>query len=219
MDKKYLYALLPYLNPSINPIQEQIIDLNCCVDYSILCSNIQNSNNTREYQLQCLEFIGSHTEQMNFIAHYLLYLKQIKNIDVHDIKCIQTYYSILDGLFGEMVAGYFKNDVYRHQQKRILYHIISRERTDGRTDEFRQILVELFPEGVTFYYNRFEDTLYVSFVAIGSDEQKETYEVCKFLFADILLDIQVRWNSYPLIIGSKNCVITAENEQRCGSII
>ena len=143
----------------------------------------------------------------------------MKNLDWYGIKCIQTYYSILDGSFGELVAGYFKNSNYSYQQERILYHIISRERTGMRSDEFRSILVELFPDGVTFYYNKFENTIYVSFVAVGNDEQRETYEVCKFLFADLLMDIQVRWNLYPHIIGNKNSVIAKEDEQRCGTIV
>lgn len=220
MSKKYKYTLPPYLNPPINTNHEMPIDLNCCIDHAILCTDGQISNNdVRKYQLQCLDFIGSHNEQMNFIAHYLQYLKQIKNLGAYDIRCIQTRYSILEGHYGDMVACFFKNDIFRHQQDRILYHIIRRERTNGMCDEFKSVLIDLFPEGVSFYYNKYEDTLYVSFVAIENKEQRETYEVCKFLFADILIDIQVRWNTYPLIIGNNNCVIAAENEQRCGSFV
>lgn len=219
MDKKYVYTLPPYLEPQTDPEQNVLIDLNCSIDYSVLCRDRQGTADDREYQMRCLDFIKSHTEQMNIIAHYIAYLKQIKNADGYDMRRIQVLDSILDGKYGERAERYFKNDLFHAQQERILYYLIRRERANALCDEFRAVLVDLFPEGVSFYYNEHKKVLYVSFVAPGSKEQIETYEICKFLFADILMDIQIRWNTYPLIIGSLGCVIAAENEQRCGSFI
>lgn len=212
---KYVYTMPPRLREQVISDEEQIIDLNVSSDFSIICGEDCDGSELDER----LKFIDRHTDQMNLIAHVLHYLKDIRHTDHFELKCLRILDSILKGEIGENVRRYFEHPSCVYEQERILYYLCLKEETENRVDLFGSVLTELFPEGVNIYYNKLKKILYVLFAAEESERLTETYEVCKYLFADILINIKVQWNTFPFVIGKNNCIIVAENEQRCGTIV
>lgn len=222
MSKKLIYSLPPYLTPEQYTDDATIIDLNSSDDFSIVCdsgNSVDANHNAREKQLQSLDFIKKNPEPMNLIAHFLAHLNTIKDYSYYDLNVMALHESILNGTYGDIVSRFFLKPAYRLEQERMMYYFTRKKQDNNRVNDFEAILSELFPDGVTFYYDKYKRLLYVAFVAEETAERREIYEVCQYLFADILMNICVRWNTFPLIIGSRNCMIAAEGSQRCSSLL
>lgn len=176
-------------------------------------------NLKRSLQLKRMDFITAHPQEMDLIAHLLEELKRISCYTSYDMESLALYNAIIRGEYGDFPAEYFKCKEYGTAHDIILYYLVRKKQCSKSHDLFQRVLKDIFTDGVTFYFDRLKNILYIAFVCECTDGSKRTYEMCKYFFADILMDIEVRWRCYPLIIGKTSYFIAAEGEQLCGTII
>ncbi len=214
MSKKFTYSLPPKLTVYGNTEEATEIDLNSSDDFPIVCNS-----DSLEILLASLDFIKNNPEEMNLVAHVLDFLRRIREYNYVNLRCRMLRESILNGNYGEIVSHFFSRTTYEPEQQRILLYLFNQSQGNKRMNDFETILTEIFPDGVRFYFDEYKQTLFVSFVAEETVERRELYEVCQYLFADILMNICVRWNTLPMIIGRWDCMVVAEGEQRCGTLL
>lgn len=224
MNKKtnYKYSLSPFYQPQISD-NEMEIDLNQSYDFSILfaqnSANETEEENLRDFQVKRLDFFKSHTKELNIVANITRQLNSISNINYEDTELIKLYYDIIRGNYGKDPVDFFVNEDNEYYVEIILSYLIKKNRNNKREYYFESVLMRIFNNKVYFYYDKVKKKLYVSFVAEASKLNQDIFNVCKYFFADILLDINVSWRVYPTIIDKINYVIASENEQLCGTII
>ena len=68
-------------------------------------------------------------------------------------------------------------------------------------------------------YDRIKKILYVSLTADGTQENIKAENICRYFFADLLLDIRVRWRNYPVVIDRTCYAIVSEGEQLCSTLV
>ena len=224
MNKKtnYKYSLSPFYQPLISD-NEIEIDLNQSSDFSILFTsnniNETQDENLQDYQIKRLDFLKTHTKELNIIANTTRQLISISDINFKDIELITLYYDIVSGKYGKEPIDFFKTEDNENYAEIILYYLIKKNRNNRREYYFESVLMRIFDNKVNFYYDKVKNKLYILFVAKDSKLSRDIFEICKFFFADILLDIEVRWRVYPAIIDKSNYIIASEGEQLCGTII
>lgn len=222
-DQFYYYSLKP-LDGKI-PQRENIseIDLNVSNSFRIFFSVNKNEEDgsVRDNQMNRWNFISSHSEEMNIIAHLLKEIEKESRYSSYDIACKKIYDDIINGKYGKYPIEFFRNEDEKYQmaQEIILYYLIKKNHNDKRQDYFQYTLKNIFLNKVIFYFDKVKKILFISFIAEGTEENKLIYEVCRYFFADILINIEVRWRCYPVILDKTDYVIMAENKQLCGTII
>lgn len=219
---KYQYTLAPYFEPVISEKNIIKIDLNQSSDFDILFKNKYDKvdgNNLRQFQMERLEFIRKHTSEMNLIAHIIEYIRYISDIRVNYAEYILLYFEVIDGKYGEKPVDFFENQENITVIEKILYYLSLKRSNNRREDYFESVLKSIFCDKVYFYFDKIKNKLYISFLARETTRNKNIYDICKYFFADILLETEVRWRTYPAILDKTNYVIAAEGDQLCGTII
>lgn len=214
----YQYTLAPFFEPLLSGKNSVEIDLNQSSDFGILFRSSRNVE-SREFQFERLEFLKKHPEQLNIIAYVTRKLSSISELTMNDIECIMTYSEIIAGDYGEEPIAFFEKEVNTIEVEKILYYLVQKKHNNKREDYFESVLKNLFDNKVYFYFDKLKKKLYVSFVAEGTPRNKSIFNICKYFFADILLETEVRWRVYPAIIGITDYIIACEGEQLCGTII
>lgn len=218
-ERFYYYTLSPYCVRMPSVENEYEIDLNTSLDFKILFKMENQDADSRENQLKRIEFIKSHTEELNLAAHMLMSVKNKAMYSEYELECMKIYADIISGKYGEYPVEFFEKEENNKTQEKILYRLVQKEKNNRRHDYFECILKDVFGKNVFFYHDKIKKVLYVSLVTEGTEDNKKIYEVCKYFFADLLIDITVRWRSYPAIIERSNYVIASEGEQLCGTIL
>jgi len=217
----YYYTCDPSeLNRPLNgilPGKENLseIDLNAS-DHQVL---LPNNRNDRESQLARLDFINNHPEEMNVIAHLLRLINKESSCGYYELECIALYNAIINGEYGKYPIDFFKSNDNRNIQKKIIYYLIQKQSHNNRQDYFKAAVFDIFNNAVIFYFDKVKKILYVMFRTEGTQRNIEIYEICKYFFADLLTDIEVKWRIYPFIFDNTDCMIVSEGEQLCGNIL
>jgi hypothetical protein len=215
-NKNYQYSLPPFFEPHIDDNVSEI-DLNYSPDFAILFSSEEISS--REEQLERLEFLKEHTKELNIIANVTEYLHSISDMTFEDIEVMNTYYNIINGYYGQEPVEFFKDENNISAIEVIIYYLILKKRNNRREYYFEDALIKIYNNRVYFYFDKIKNKLYISFIDIDSEINRKTFDICKYFFADILLDIEARWRVYPAILDKTGYIIASEGEQLCGTII
>ncbi len=216
----YHYTLAPYCNEILHCKNLSEIDLNVSMDYGIVFAGLTDGQeNSRDLQLKRLDFISNNTDVMNLIAHFLKEIKKTADYNSYDIESKIMYDAVQNGEYGEYPIEFFRQKKYSQEQEILLYYLIQKKHNNKRTDYFQCALTDIFTDGVTYYFNSIRKILYISFISPETPENRLIFNVCRYLFADLIINIEVQWNNYPLIIDKTSFAIVSEGEQSCGTII
>lgn len=217
----YYYTLAPCSCevPHYENLSE--IDLNISADYRIIFAGINDGQayNSRDSQLKRFEFVKNNSDVMNITAHFLSEIKKAADYNSYDIESSAMYEAVQNGEYGEYPIDFFNQEKYCHAQEIIIYYLIQKKYNNKRTDYFQCALTDIFLCRVTYYFDSLKKILYISFISPETPENRLIFDICRYLFADLLMNIEVRWNSYPLIINETSYAVAGEGEQSCGTII
>lgn len=220
MNSFYYYTLAPYLDEI--PHRENIseTDLNVSDDYRVIFSDIIcGQENERDLQLERLDFIKNNPDVMNLTAHMLEEIKKISAYNSYDIECISVREAILAGKYGDYPVEFFRSRKYSRAHDVIVYYLIQKKYNSRKQDYFQCALDDVFSGGVTYYFDSVKKILYISFIAPETSENRKIYDICSYFFADLLMKTEVRWRTYPVIIGKTCHTVVGEGGQLCGTII
>jgi len=219
MNEHFYYTLAPY--SKINPFDKNAteIDLNASSDFSVLFRKDDETSELRQFQRKRLEFIVSHPKEFDLIAHMLRQIHAESEYTSHDLEVIEVYHDIINGKYGDYPVDFFRSGSNKKIQKVILYYLVQKNHDSTRRYYYETALEEIFQKEVIFYYDRIKKVLYVSLTADGTEENVKAENICRYFFADLLLDIRVRWRNYPVVIDRTGYVIASEGEQLCGTLV
>ena len=219
MSEHFYYTLTPYCET--NPYDENAveIDLNTSSDFSVLFKKDSESADLREFQKKRLAFIGSHTKEFDLIAQILHQINAESQYTYYDLECLRIYHDIVNEKYGKYPVDFFRNRKNWKIQRTILHYLVQKSHNNKRQDYYEAVLNSIFQKEVNFYYDKLKKVLYVSFIAEGTEENRKTAEICQYFFADLLLNIRLRWRNYPLVIDRTDYAIASEGEQLCGTIV
>ncbi len=217
----YYYTLEPCPQTIRDRENTSEIDLNTSNDYLLLFAGCEEAEEAdmRKLQYDRMDFITNHPEEMNLTAHLTRELKSLSDLTAYDIACQSMLNAVMDGKYGKDPISFFQGKDNIEAQEKILYHLVQKQENGNRIDYFQSVLRDIFSNDVLFYYDRIKRTLYISFIAEGTAENRNIFEICKYFFADLFMKTEVRWRSYPLIIGRTDYAVAAEGEQLCGTIL
>lgn len=216
----YYYTLAPYCDEIPNRKNLSEIDLNVSMDYRVILAGLTDGQeNSRDLQLKRLDFVSNNSDVMNLIAHFLKEIKGTSNYNSYDIESRMMYDAIQNGEYGEYPIEFFRQKEYSQAQEIILYYLIQKKHNNRRTNYFQCALTDIFTNGVIYYFNSIRKILYISFISPETSENRLIFDVCRYFFADLLINIEVRWNNYPLIIDKTHYAIVSEGKQSCGTIV
>lgn len=216
----YYYTLLPDEKRCPKTKEHAVeIDLNLSSDFGILFQFQEPIDDLRAVQLKRWDFLKKHPEELNIIANILKKLYEIAGYTTYDLEKMKLYSEIVQGKYGNMPISFFTKNQNNLIIDKILHYLILKNQSEQKCDYFKPILMDIFQDKVTFYYDKIKKVLYVSFIAAYTKERSEIFGICKYFFADILFHMEVRWKSYPAILDKTNYVIACEDEQLCGTIL
>lgn len=218
---KYRYTLDPYSVHTVSDSEVSEIDLHYSSDFCILFNGLfdQDDEEIRQKQMNRLMFLETHSDIQNFIAHFTRKICTIKSFSVYDMECFKTLQEVIDGEYGEKAELFFKKCVQTNVAEIILWFLVQKRNNNSRNDYFESVLNCIFHDKVFFYFDKIKKILFVSFLDEKTQQNSDIFEICKYLFADLLLHIEVRWRVYPVILDKNNYIIASEGEQLCGTII
>jgi len=219
MNEHFCYTLAPYCR--MNPFDKNAteIDLNVSSDFSVLFRKDDEKSDLRQFQKKRLEFIMSHPKEFDLIAHMLRQIRSEAEYTSHDLELNGVYHNIVSGKYGDYPVDFFRNSSNGKIQKMILYYLVQKNHYHTRRDYYEKVMEGIFQKEVTFYYDRIKKVLYVSLTADGTKENVKAENICRYFFADLLLDIRVRWRNYPVVIDRTVYLIASEGEQLCSTLV
>lgn len=219
MNEHFCYTLAPYCK--MDPFDKNAveIDLNASSDFSVLFKKDNETSDLRQFQKKRLEFIVSHPNEFDLVAHMLRQIRSESEYTSHDLEMIRIYHDIVSGKYGDYPVDFFGNSGNEKIRKIILYYLVQKNHDPARRDYYEKVLEGIFQKEVIFYYDRIKKILYVSLTADGTQENIKAENICRYFFADLLLDIRVRWRNYPVVIDRTCYAIVSEGEQLCSTLV
>lgn len=191
------------------------IDLNLN-DHQVL---LPNKSNEREAQLSRIDFIANHPEEMNVIAHLLRKINKDSGVGYYELECISIYNAIVNGEYGEYPIEFFLRNDNSDIQEKIIYYLFQKRNHNNRLDYFKSAVSDVFNQAVIYYYDSVKQKLYVMLRAEETQTNVEIYEICRYFFADLLVEIEAVWRFYPYILDKTDCMIASYGDQLCGNIL
>ena len=217
-DVTYAYTLLPDEVLLQRTDNMKILDLNVSSHFHVL---FPDACDTLEQQMQRWEQIKSNVFGMDLIAHLIVHAEQVAQKSELDYYQERVMTQLRNGVYGTLPKHFFINQDPQLESARkcILNHLAIQEKYGNKSDLFESVLKEIFGKQIIFYFDTIKRKLYTVLIPEKTERYEQIVSVCIYLFADILIPVEVRWNCYPVIIGKTYYVAAAENEQRCGTIV
>jgi hypothetical protein len=196
------------------------VDLNYSNLYRVLFSTSSGSLQ-RKAQEERWEVLKANPDLLNVMVHYMNYLEKTSKYTTRDYTQKRLFNEILSGKWGKMLQVEFPKFPKRTQEI-ILFYMAESKRMTTKHGLLESVISKIFnyrSDRVTFYYDTFKRIFYIFMVDEKTDEYSNILKLCKYLFADFLLKIEVRWNCYPVIFDKSIYTIAEEGTQRCATII
>lgn len=161
------------------------------------------------------------TEIINLILNYIDFLDGIDGYDVIELEKALLLDRIQQGYFGAYLKDFFSLDCEETDRVReiILLYYVQFMNAPDKQFFYEKTLRKIFGNQVTIYYDRVKKKVYVAFKFSEDEKFASVAEVCRILFADLFLDIELVWNCAPLIIDKTDYEICGYGEQTCSTII
>lgn len=140
---------------------------------------------------------------VNIIIHQLAIWDRLSGITLEDIKMALLYDDIKTGLYGKnfmsMIDDLKKEDLYI-----ILKGLVKSNSLSNRETLFDEILHLLFGK-VILYKKSMNNIIIVYIEKLRNSYREEIFNIVKYLFADMQLEIEVFWgNEHFGVIGNNS---------------
>ncbi len=193
------------------------VDLNYSSLFRILF-NVSGEAENREEQEKRWAVLRKQPYLLDLLMHYVIEIEEISMYTEKDYAKRKVCREICEGKRGEFLQHEF-TEISKKVQDIILFYMTESEKSDGRQSYFEKVITKIFGDNVTFYFDTVKNIYYIAVIDEKNDEYEHIFKVCKFLFLDIFLKTEIKWNCYPVVFDKNIFVITDEGTQRCGTII
>lgn len=138
---------------------------------------------------------------VNIIIHKLAMMDRFLGVTLEDVKMSLLYDDIKSGLYGNSLADEIDiletDDLYI-----VLKECVKRNSLKNRETLFDEVLHLLFGK-VIFYKRNMDNKIIVYIEKLRNEYREKLFEIVKYLFADMQLEIEVFWaNEHFGIIGN-----------------
>ncbi len=210
----YYSCILPPLDsPDYECENAVIVDLNYSNVFRVIFAE-----ESREEQEKRWVLLRKQPYLLNILVHYVIEIEKMSLYTEKDYEKRKIYREISEGGRGDFLQREFP-EIPEKIQDIILFYITESEKSDSRHSCFEDVIIKIFGDNVTFYFDTVKNVYHVSLTDKKTEESERILEVCSFLFLDIFLKTEIHWNCYPVVFDKNIFVIADEGTQRCGTII
>ncbi|MDE5771655.1 MAG: hypothetical protein K2I06_08545 [Ruminococcus sp.] len=214
----YYSCILPPLDsPDCEYDNAVSVDLNYSSLFRVLF-NVSGQEESREEQEKRWDVLKKQPYLLNVLVHYVSEIEKMSLYTKKDYEKRKIYREICDGRRSEFLQREFVK-ISEKIQDIILFYMTESEKSDGRRSCFEDVMTKIFGDNVTFYFDTVKNIYYIAVIDEKNDEYERVFKICKFLFLDIFLKTEIKWNCYPVVFDKNIFRIADEGEQRCGTII
>lgn len=214
----YYSCILPPLD---SPDSENDNAVSADLNYSSLFRvlfNVSGKTESREEQEKRWAVLKKQPYLLNVLMHYVIEIEKMSEYTEKDYAKRKIYREICEGERGEFLQREFA-EIPEKVQDIILFYMTESEKSDGRYSYFEKVITKIFGDNVTFYFDTVKNIYYIAVTDEKTDGYERIFKICKFLFLDIFLKTEIKWNCYPVVFDKNIFVIADEGTQRCGTII